>query len=198
MVDLWNLIFFQPILNSLIFLYSLLGHNFGATIIVFTIIIRLVTLPLTMKQLNSSKAMSTLQPKLQELQKKHAKDRQQLSSETMKLYKEHGINPMGCLGPMIIQLPIWIAVYQAVIRGLGTTPESLLDLSKYLYSPALLHSMIPLNPQFLWLDLAEPDPSSVILPILVGGSMWLQQKMMPVSGGPQQKSMNQMMLWFSP
>jgi YidC/Oxa1 family membrane protein insertase len=197
LVELWNLVFFEPILNLLILLYSYLSQNFGVTIIIFTILIRLVTLPLTMKQLRSSKAMSTLQPKIQELQKKHAKDRQRLSQETMRLYKEQGVNPMGCLGPMIIQLPIWIAVYQAVIRGLGSTPESLLELSKYLYSWPVIHRMIPLHPEFLWLNLAQPD-TTLVLPLLVAGSMWLQQKMMPVTGGPQQQSMNTMMLWFMP
>ncbi len=196
-IAVWNQIIFEPMINGLIVLYSGLFQNFGLTIIIFTIIIRLVLHPLTMKQLRSSKAMQTLQPKIQELQRKYAKDKQKLQQETMKLYKEGGINPMGCLVPMLVQLPIWIALYQSIIRSLAITPESLLELSEHLYSWPVVHQMVPLNEWFLGLNLAENSPFP--LAILVGGTMWVQQKMVAAPNtDPKQQSMSRMMLWMMP
>jgi YidC/Oxa1 family membrane protein insertase len=196
--DLWNAIIFEPMLNGLIVLYSVLFHNFGLSIVALTIIVRLATMPLTLRQLRATRAMSALQPKLLELQKKYAKDRDKLSQETMRLYREHGVNPMGCLMPMLIQLPIWIALYQAIIRVLAVTPESLHGLSGHLYSLATVHRMVPLNEHFLWLNLAQPD-RTLLLPLLVGGSMWVQQKMISTrTTDPRQQSMTNMMQWMMP
>ncbi len=199
MVELWNTLFFQPMLNSLIVLYSILFHNFGLTIVVFTIVVRILMLPLTLKQLQRSKAMSALQPRIQEVQKKFGKDRERLSKETMALYKEHGVNPLGCAVPTLLQFPIWIGLYQSITFALGDKPESMLSLAQHLY-PALelVHRVIPLNNHFLWLNLATPDPSYV-LPILVGASMWVQQKMMAMPmADPQQAQMNKMMQTMMP
>jgi YidC/Oxa1 family membrane protein insertase len=184
-------------LNSLIVLYTYLGHNFGVTIIIFTVIIRLITLPLTLRQLRASKAMQSLAPKLQEIQRKY-KDPQQRSQEQMKLYKEHGVNPLGCLGPMVIQFPIWIGLYQSIIQALAIVPERLLSLSQHLYPWSLVHEAVPLESRFLWLNLGQPDPFP-ILPLLVGGSMWVQQKMMTTpTADPRSQSMNRMMQWMMP
>ncbi|HUV52579.1 MAG TPA: YidC/Oxa1 family membrane protein insertase, partial [Dehalococcoidia bacterium] len=133
-MGLWDNILLEPILNFLILLSKGLLGNFGIAIIVLTIIIRIISYPLMVRQLKSSRAMQAIQPKMKELQKKYAKDKQKLSAETMKLYKEHGVNPIGCVGPMLIQFPIWIALYQAVIQALAYTPENLLGLSERLYS----------------------------------------------------------------
>lgn len=196
---LWNLVLFQPMLNSLIVLYKILFENFGIAIIVFTIIVRLIMLPLTLKQLQASKAMSTLTPKLQEIQKKHAKDKKRLSQEQMKLYKEHGVNPMGCLIPTVIQFPIWIGLYQSIIQATPSTPEALLELAEHLYTwLPMVHQAVPLGNHFLWLDLSVPDPLP-IMAILVAGSMWVQQKMMTMpTSDPKQQSMNSMMQWTMP
>ena len=186
-------------LNGLLILYSILFHNFGLTIVVFTIIVRLLMFPLTLKQLQASKAMSSLQPRIQEIQKKYGKDRERLSRETMALYKEHGVNPLGCAVPTLLQFPIWIGLYQSVTFALGDKPESMLGLSQHLY-PALdwVHRAIPLNNHFLWLNLGQPD-QTYVLPILVGASMWLQQKMMTMpSADPQPASMNRMMQTMMP
>ncbi len=198
MADLWNVLILSPILNLSILLYAVLFKNFGVTIIALTIIVRVVTYPLTVKQLKASKAMSTLQPKIQELQKKYARDKQKLSEETMKLYRDAGMNPMGCLVPMLIQMPIWIALYQVILQALAATPEDLLGLYPRLYSSDLIHRMVPLNEKFLWLNLTEPD-RFMVLPVLVGVSMWAQQKMvtMPTTD-PRQHSMNNMMLMMMP
>jgi len=195
---IWDLIILQPMLNSLIVLCSVLFNNFGLTIIALTIVVNAAMLPLTLKQLHASSAMQELQPKLSELQKKHAKDKQKLAAEQMKLYKESGISPTGCLLPMLVQMPIWLALYQSIIRVLAVSPEDFLGLSQYLYSWSVVYSMLPLGNSFLWLDLATPD-KYLVLPILVGGAMWVQQKMvMTPSADPKQKSQGQMMLWMMP
>ncbi|MDP2726550.1 MAG: YidC/Oxa1 family membrane protein insertase, partial [Dehalococcoidia bacterium] len=196
---LWNLVILQPMLNFLILLYRVTFSNFGVAILVFTLVIRILMLPLTLKQLHASRSMMTLQPKMKELQKKHGKDREKISQETMKLYKEHGVNPLGCALPTLVQFPIWIGLYQSIIQALADTPDGLLSLSQHLYQGlALVWVTVPLNNQFLWLDLAKPDPF-MVLPILVGGSMWLQQKMMTVPNlDPQQAQMNKMMQTMMP
>ena len=198
MVELWNFILLQPMLNFLVLLSHVLFGNFGLAIIALTIIVRLIMLPLTLRQIRSSKAMSTLQPKLQEIQKKFGKDRQRLQQEVSKLYKEAGVSPMGCLLPMLIQLPIWIALYQSILKAVATSPEELLGLSQRLYALPILHQTVPLESGFLWLNLGSPD-SFYIMPLLVGGSMWIQQKMMTLpTADPKQQSMSRMMLWLMP
>ena len=130
----WKAVFFDPMLNGLVMLYSLSFKDMGVTIAVFTVIIRILMLPLTLRQLHSTKAMSLMQPKLAAMQKRYAGDKQKLASEQMRLYKEAGINPLGCLGPMVIQFPIWIGLYQSIDLALATKPENLILLSKHLYS----------------------------------------------------------------
>jgi YidC/Oxa1 family membrane protein insertase len=183
----------------LIVLSSILFNNFGLTIIVFTMVVRAAMYPLTIKQLKATKAMQSIQAQLSELQKKYAKDRRMLAQEQMKLYKQSGMNPAGCILPMLIQLPVWIALYQAIIKVLGAAPEDFLSLSKFLYTSwPMVFSQVPLESQFLWVDLAVPD-RFFILPLLTGASMWVQQKMttMP-STDPKQQQQSQMMLWMMP
>lgn len=155
--------------------------------------------PLSRRQLQSSKKMQELQPKMAEIQKKYAKDRQKLAKEQMALYKEAGVSPTGCLLPMVIQMPVWIALYQSISRVLATTPEELLNLSRHIYTSwPIVFDQVPLNSQFLWLDLGAPD-KIILLPILVGATMWIQQKMTtPSYSDPQQQANSQMMLWMMP
>jgi len=197
-LNFWDLIAIQPMTNILIALSHYLSDNFGLAIIALTIIVNLCLLPLTLKQLRSSKAMQDLQPKIAELQKKYAKDKQKLAEEQMRLYKESGMSPAGCLIPMLIQLPIWIALYQSIIRLLAITPEDFLGLSKYLYPWPIVYSTLPVGSKFLWLNLAVPDQTFLVA-VLVGGAMWVQQKMvMTQTADPKQQSQNQMMLWMMP
>ncbi len=198
MAELWNTIILDPVLNSLIALCNVLGGNFGLAIIVLTVVVRLILFPLTVRQTQSTKAMQTLQPKVQELQKKYAKDQRRMQQEMMKLYKEAGVSPLGCLWPMLIQMPVWIALYQSIMRALAATPENLLNLSQHLYSWAAVGQAVPLNEHFLWLHLSRPDPN-LILAILVGGSMWVQQKMVtPPTADPRQRSMTSMTTLMMP
>lgn len=197
--QVWDTLILSPMINVLIVLSHALFNNFGLTIIVLTVIVRGVMYPLTRRQLMASKGMQELQPKIAELRKKYARDRQKLAQEQMRLMKEAGVSPGGCLMPMLIQMPIWIALYQSILRVLAVNPEDFLNLSRHLYTPwASVFSLVPLGSQFLWLDLAQPD-RFMILPILVGGSMWLQQKMVtPQTADPTQQAQSRMMLWMMP
>lgn len=199
----WNTFILDPLLNGLVFLYAVLGRNFGITIVVFTIIVRLATLPLTLRQIRSTRKMTELQPKLRVIQQRYAKDRARISQETMKLYRESGVNPIGCLGPLVIQFPIWIGLYMAIIQVLPTSPESLAGLSGHLYSwMPLVNQVVPLNSMFLGLDLAVSDNPAIVqfpMAVLVGGSMWVMQKMStPLAADPRQESTNRMLLWMMP
>src|SRR5579859_2442306 len=167
-----------PMETLLVDLYHLLGGvglaNWGLTIIVFTLLVKLVFWPLSMQQLRASRAMQALQPQLNELKKKHGKDKEMLMQEQMRLYKENRVNPMaGCL-PMLIQFPIWIGLYQALF---------------------LLKTEGQLSGGFLWISsLAQPEGLPYILALLTAGSQFIVQRMMAVrSTDPQQQSMNQAM-----
>jgi len=196
---IWDLIILSPMINILVVVSKFLLHNLGFSIIAFTIVIRGVLYPVNRKQMIATRKMQDMQPKLAELQKKYARDKQKLAQEQMALYKTAGISPLGCVVPMIIQLPIWMALYQAIMRVMATGPEQLLSLSRHLYSSwNQVFALVPLNSQFLWINLGQADPL-FILPILVGVTMWIQQKMTtPTYADPQQQSQNQMMLWMMP
>ena len=97
-----------------------------------------------------------------------------LAQEQMRLDRESGVSPAGCLLPTLLQTPIWIALYQGIRGVMAVTPESFLGLSSNLYSWPVIFAAMPLNTHFLWLNLGAPD---YLLAILVGLSMWLQQKM---------------------
>lgn len=196
---IWDTIILSPMINFLVILSQYLFNSFGLTIIVLTLIIRLLMYPLTIKQLQASKAMQSLQPKLAELQKKYAKDKEQFAREQMRLFKESGVSTAGCATSMLVQLPVWIALYQSIIRVLAVAPEDFLELSRHLYpSWSQVFSLVPLESKFLWLDLAVPD-KWMILSILVFGTMWVQQKMTtPTTTDPKQQSQAQLMLWTMP
>ena len=193
----WDLIILQPVLNCLIVLYSVLFNNFGLTIIALTIIINVLTYPLTVKQTRATKAMQAIQPKVAELQKKFGKDRQKMAQEQMRLYKESGVKPAGCAITMIIQFPVWIALYQSIMLALAVAPEGLLNLAHYLYPWPVVYEALPLSQNFMGMNLAAPN---FILAILVGASMWLQQKMSMTTlpTDPRQRQQTQMMQWMMP
>ncbi len=105
----------QPVFNLLITIYALIpGHDLGLSIIIFTAIIRLALWPLVKRQLHQAKAMKKLQPKIKEIKKASGGDRQKEARLQMELYKEHGVKPFSTIGTLIIQLPIFIALYQSV------------------------------------------------------------------------------------
>ncbi len=188
-----------PMTNFLVLVSRLSFGNYGLAIVIFTLLTRGATWPLTRQQLHASRQMQAIQPRIQAIQKQH-KDPRRRSEETMKIYKEAGVSPLGCIWPMLVQFPIWIALYQSIRFTLGATPENLISLSQRLYPWAFLRTAVPLDKHFLWLDLGKPD-STLMMAVLVGASAWVQQKMAtPVSAGadPQQQQMNQTMLIMMP
>jgi YidC/Oxa1 family membrane protein insertase len=203
--DIWTVVILRPMLNALLWLYSVLGGQFWLAIIIFTVIVRLLMTPLMLPQQRSAKKMQELQPQLQELQKKYGKDREKLSQEQMKLYREAGVNPVGGCLPMLLQFPIWIGLYQSIIQALGYLPVQLLSLSQNIY-PFLdrLWSEVPLNRFFLGMDLSQTPQIlgglTFALPILVAFTSWLQTKMTTpsTSGEGQAASMNQSMTLMMP
>ncbi len=179
----------NPFITILLFLYQLLGGNVVLAIVLFTVLVRLATYPLTMKQQRSTKAMQELQPELKKLQEKYKNDRERLAQAQWELYRERGVNPLaGCL-VLIVQLPILLGLYRAIVATLAATPTQLLDLSGRLWVPELSH-LVPLDNKFLWLNLAVPDPLYV-LPILVVATTYLQQKLLMPSTPSSNDSGNQ-------
>lgn len=209
-MDIWSTIILNPMINILLVIYGFLG-NFGVAIILFTILIRLITYPLNAQQMKSTMAMTELQKskKWQEMQKKYKDDREKQAQEQMKLYKEAGVSPFGSCLPTLIQFPIIIGLYQAIIRALAVTPISLIDLSKHIYPFVNAAKLIPLNNRFLWMDLSLPEKDFglaivgigiPILAILVVITTYLQSKLMtPVANpGDQGAQMSKAMNLYMP
>ena len=189
-------------LNMLLVLYVVCVSQMGIAIIAFTALVRLITLPLTLKQVHQMRSMNTLTPKLREIQTRHGRDRTRASQETMQAYKDAGVSPVGCLGPMVIQMPILFGLYRVLVLALSVRPDDLVGLSGKLYSwipLTAIYTAAPLNDSFLWLHLAKPDPSPIVMPLLVAASSWVQQKMtMTAALDPRQQSSQNMMLWMMP
>lgn len=208
---MWNTLILDPMVNSLLWIYNVLADNFGLAIIVFTIVVRLITYPLTAQQMKSTQKMQELQKskKWQEMQKKHKDSKEQLAQEQMKLYKEMGVSPFGSCLPTLIQFPIIIGLYQAIIRALAVTPIQLLDLTNHVYPFINAAALIPLNNYFLWMDLSMPEKDyglSIagfglpILAILVVVTTFLQSKLMtpPPTTGDQGAQMSKAMNLYMP
>ena len=152
--------------------------NFGVSIIIVTILIKIALLPLTLKQDKSMKEMKKIQPELEKIKKDYAHDKQMLNIKTMELYKEHKVNPLGGCLPLLLQLPILFALFGVLRNGI-----------------------IPKDSSFLWLKLSVPDPFYV-LPVLNGAVSFFQQKLMgSADSNPQMKNMMYifpiMMIMFS-
>jgi YidC/Oxa1 family membrane protein insertase len=177
---MWDLLIIDPMTNALLVLYHFLGNNFVLAIAVFTVLVRLLTLPLNLRQQKSSMRMQAMQPQIQAIQKKYRDNPVKMQEE----FRKVGYNPTetltGCL-PLLIQFPILIGLYQAIIALLGSTPHSLFELTDKIYPQVAnwidLASLLPITNRFAWLNLAQPDPI-LVLPILVAGTMFLQQKLL--------------------
>jgi YidC/Oxa1 family membrane protein insertase len=170
----------RPMLQFLIFMNQWF-HNYGITIIIVTILIKIAFWPLTVKSFKSMQAMQKLQPKVKELQARYKDDRQRMNQAMMQLYRDEKVNPMGGCLPMLLQIPVFFAFYNAL-----------------LYSIELRHApFICWDTSVTWLgrgicDLSVYDPT-YITPILMGISMFLQQKMTPTTADPTQAKVMQFM-----
>lgn len=179
----------NPFITLLALLYRVFGNNTVLAIAVLTVAIRLLTSPLMIQQQRSTKAMQEVQPKLKQLQEKYKNDREKLAQEQMALYRENGINPLGGCLPLIVQLPILLALYQAIILALAATPFQLIDLSGRLLVPGL-DNLVPLNNIWLKMDLTLPPTANpqyaLLLPLLVMATTWLQSKLTMPAPPPEE------------
>ena len=154
----------KPLFYVLKFFYNYVG-NYGWAIILLTVLIKLIFWPLTDKSYKSMKAMQTLQPEMQKLREKHKNDRDTLNKEIMTLYKEHRVNPLGGCLPMVVQIPVFFALYQVLMNMIE-----------------LRHA-----PFIFWLtDLSVKDPY-YITPLVMGATMFIQQKLTPSQLDPVQQ-----------
>lgn len=173
----WNKYFVYPLSWLMIYFAEMFNDSFGISIIIVTLIIRLVLLPLMIKQTQNSKAMQEIQPELQKLREKYSskdqKTQQKLQQETMKLFQDRGVNPLAGCFPLLIQMPILIGFYHAIMRTEEIKSHN-----------------------FLWFDLGSADPY-FILPIIAGITTFVQQKMM-MAGTEGQNPQMKMMLWIMP
>lgn len=195
MSEFFTLILLDPMINLLVILNNVLFGSFGLAIIAFTIIIRVVTWPLTLRQLNSTRAMQSIQPKIQEIQKKY-NDPKRRQEEIMRVYREAGVNPLGCLGPMVLQIPILFALFYAIRYVLPESPEALERLSGHLYSWSYIQHAIPIEERFLTMDLKE---GNLLMVFLVGITTYVQMKTtVSVSTSEQMRQQQAMMAYLMP
>lgn len=189
-------IFYQPVLNVLIFIYNIVG-NIGVSIILVTLIIRLILYPLSKSAIVAQKKMSVIQPKIKEVQEKYKDNKEEQSKRLMELYKEGNVNPFsGCL-PLLIQLPILFALYRVFWYGFTKLPIQ--GLYSFIASPAHINNI------FLGFNLAAPN---IILAVIAAISQFFQAKMiMPkdtfkkterAAANDFSKIMNQEMIFLMP
>jgi len=195
-VDFFNFFLYYPLFNSLVVIYNYLpGHDFGLAIIVLTILIKVILYPVSVRAINSQKALQKLQPKLQEIQKKYKDDKEKQAKEQLELYRTEKINPFSGLLLAVAQFPILIALYRVFWNGLK--PEELSHLYNFVSNPVSINTIF-----FGLIDLSKPN---LIFAILAGILQYFQTKMMmPDSGRGQIKAkdmasmMQKQMLYFFP
>jgi len=166
---MFETLFFQPVLNLVIFLYNIApGNDLGIAIILLTIIIKLLLLPLSKKSLKSQKALQELQPKIEEIKKKHKDNKEEMSRAMMNLYKTNKVNPFSSCLPLLIQLPFLIAVFRVFRQGFDNGALDL--LYTFIERPEAINYI-----SFGFLDLAEKN---TVIAVLAGVAQFWQTKMM--------------------
>ena len=171
-----------PTLEFMQWLYKY-TRNYGIVIILQTVLIKVLFFTLTVKSMTSMKAMQALQPQIKALHSKYKNDKQRIQQETMALYRQHKVNPLGGCLPMVVQVPVFIALYVALSVSAELQNQPFICLGE---APRWLPL---LGGQDFWIcNLAGADPTYV-LPILMGVSMFIQQKITPVMGDPRQAKM---------
>lgn len=198
MYHLFQIIFYQPILNLLVFLYNTISlQDLGVAIILLTVLIKLILWPLSRKSIQSQKALQELQPKIEELKAQYKDKQQEMGKALMDLYKQHKVNPFSSCLPLLLQLPFFIAVYQVFRDGLSKHLELVYP---FVQRPEVINSI------FLgFLDLSKPN---IYLAIMAGAAQFWQAKMMMAKKVQNTTSvtkedsmsaiMNKQMLYFMP
>lgn len=199
--NLFHTVLYQPILNIFVLLYNIIpGHDIGIVILLITIFIRAAVYPLMSSSIKSQKSVQDLQPKLKEIKEQYKDDQQKQAAATMKLYKENKVNPFASCLPLLVQLPVLIALYMVMRAGL--TADNLgNDIYPFIFNPGKLN-----NISFWVFDMAK---ASLVLAILAGGAQFFQTKAMLVKQPPKNAGegakdeqmmavMNKQMLYFMP
>ncbi len=190
MINFFNNVLVYPLLNLLVFVYNYIP-DIGVVIILITVVVRLILLPSFHKSLKHQKALTALQPKMDEIKKKYKDDKEQQAKALMELYSVHKVNPLSSCLPLLIQLPILIALYQVFIRSLSG--NSLSGLYPFIQDPGVI------NPMFInWLNLGVPN---IPLAVIAGVAQYFQSRMMlPKTPGTDaaSKMMSYQTLYFLP
>lgn len=212
MGNLFNTVLYEPLLNLLLWLYQVIpGHDLGIAIILLTLLIKLVLFYPSLKGLRSQKALQEAQPKIEELKKKYANDKEELGRQIMKFYKENKVNPMSSCLPLLVQLPVLYALFKVFFGGLATDPATGLLAAEqldHLYAPLRdVFTTTSINHTFLgFVDLSASK--NVILALLGGVLQFLQAKMLSAKRASVQSKgardenmaamMNKQMLYILP
>ena len=175
MLHLYNVILYQPIYNGLIYFYNVIPwHDFGLSIIIITVLLKIILYPLSVKALKSQKALQELEPKLRVIQKQHKDNKQELAKATMELYKKEKVSPFSSCLPLLIQFPFLIALYQAMSNALASKGFEV--LYPFVANPGTVSAI-----SFGFLDLSKPN---ITLAVLAGLAQYLQTKMLPAKTPP--------------
>jgi len=199
MAQLFTTFLYQPLLNLLVFFYNVVpGNDIGVAIILLTVVIKLILFPFSKQSIKGQKALQQLQPKINEIKKKYADNKEQQAKELMDLYKNEKVNPLSSCLPLLIQLPLLIAVFQVFKNGLGASNLDL--LYPFISNPGQLNSV-----SLGFLNLANPN---VVLAVLAGAGQFWQAKMLSTKKAPiktpgakdedMMAMMNKQMLYFMP
>ncbi len=175
----WSHFIARPLVSLLRLLYGLTG-NYGIAIIVLTVLVKLVFFPLSNKSFKSMSAMKKLQPQMERLREQYKDDKQKLNQEMMELYKRYEVNPLGGCIPMIVQLPVFIGLYQGLLYAIELRQAPFFGWIEDLSQPDRLGALA--------IPFVDP-PGVPVLTLLMGGSMVIQQMMMPTTGDPIQQKM---------
>lgn len=199
----FNIILYKPIFNVFVFLYNIIpGHDVGVVILVLTLLIKVILYPLTNSGIKAQKSLQDLQPKVEELKKRYANDKQALAQATMELYKNNKVNPFSSCLPLLLQLPIIFALYAVFRDGLASHNVAV-NLYPFIHNPETINSV-----SLGFVDLSKPN---YILAILAGVAQFFQTRSMtkktarpPKVAGEGGKDedmmsmMNKQMLYFMP
>ncbi len=175
----WSHFIARPLVSLLRLLYDVTG-NYGIAIILLTVLVKLVFFPLSNKSFRSMSAMKKLQPQMERLREQYKDDRQKLNQEMMELYKRYEVNPLGGCLPMIVQLPVFIGLYQGLLYAIELRQAPFFGWIEDLSQPDRLGALA--------IPFVDP-PGIPVLTLLMGGSMIIQQMMMPTPGDPIQQKM---------
>jgi YidC/Oxa1 family membrane protein insertase len=186
----WFDVIAQPLLVCLKFFYRYL-HNYGVAIILLTLLIKILFWPLTHKSYVSMRAMKKLQPKMQKIREKYKDNKEKMNQEIMQMYRTYKVNPVGGCLPMVLQIPVFFALYRLLYSSIAIRHAPFLWWINDLAAPDRLPVGFKIPIPYWNLEAGLP-----VLTLLMGVSMFVQQKMTPMSGDPRQEKMMMMMPLF--